>query len=111
MTGSHNNQSNVVYLAIGIVLVAVIAVAIRGTNITGNAASRTDGACSETDKTNDQYVKGIVSFEHRSGVDTYIDQCGEDNKHLKQYFCSAPNRINTLSSYCEKGCKDGVCLK
>ncbi|HLC81814.1 MAG TPA: hypothetical protein VJH68_04095 [Candidatus Nanoarchaeia archaeon] len=100
-----------VYLVVAVALVAVLVIGISSTTLTGSAVSRTKGACSETDTNNDIYAFGVVNFEHRSGADAWPDECLSDGRHLKQYSCSRPNRISSISNLCAKGCQEGVCIK
>ncbi|MDD5133769.1 MAG: hypothetical protein PHD81_01065 [Candidatus Nanoarchaeia archaeon] len=90
-------------------------------------------SCNDTDGGYNQFVKGTVTavskgryaFEAKTDYCAYV-QVGpnEENKYsaVKEYFCgSDPESSNsqdfTYSEYndklviCEKGCKDGACIK
>ena len=101
----------VAYVGAGLVIIVMLIVVFNGINVTGNAVSRTKGSCSDTEQKNDIYQFGIVNMEHRLGTDTYSDECLSDGKHLRQYFCGGPSRLNSLSHFCVKGCSEGVCIK
>ena len=100
-----------VYIVVGLALVAIVLMGVSGSILTGNAVSRTKGACSDDDQKNYVHQYGEVKFEHREGTDIWPDECLPDDKHLKQYFCGRPNRLNSITHLCPKGCSDGVCLK
>ena len=104
------NKNFGVYVVMAVALVAVLVIGISGTTLTGNAV-RAKGACSDDDPRNHIHQYGEVRFEHREGTDIWPDECLSDDKHLKQYLCSRPNRLTSITHFCPKGCSEGVCLK
>ena len=102
-------KDNLTYLVVALILVIIIVVAVNGTSATGNSIYRgTAHACTDTDKSNYKYVYGEVEFLQGGQVVVYGDKC-LDNLHVRDYYCSGPNRLNSLSHFCPNGCVGGTC--
>ena len=105
------------YVVFGVAVVAILAMGIVGGGITGLAGgdwwtnTRNTNSCSDTEPDENIYVYGEVKMEHRLGTEVKPDECLSDEKHLKQYFCSRPNRMGSKSYFCSNGCAKGVCLR
>lgn len=69
--------------------------------------------CIDSDGGLERYVQGTAKYENKDTA--YTDECytltGKAVKWLKEYYCYADNWVKTERYYCDKGCKDGACLK
>lgn len=78
-------------------------------------AAKRPNICEKTaDPTNNQYIKGTITFRYDEARTPVIETC--DGNTLSEYYCSGLEYIAGDPLYnkirtCEFGCNDGACLK
>ena len=100
-----------IYAVVAVLIVISLLIGIGTLPITGGVTSRTSGSCVDTEPKNHIYKFGVVNFYNYEGVHTYPDVCLSDGRHIKQYLCGGPNRLNSFSHTCAKGCLEGGCIR
>ena len=69
--------------------------------------------CLSTDPTNNQYIKGVITFKYDTARTAVTESCSGST--LTEHFCSGLEYIadaaHDKTRTCEFGCNDGACLK
>lgn len=101
-------KKRTLYIIIAVIL--ILALVLSFNKLTGFytiPGGETRG-CYDTDSGLNYFERGSVRFENRDY--SYIDEC-ISKLYVKEYYCFTDSRIKSKKYQCEKGCKDGACVK
>ena len=81
-----------------------------GGKLTGKTSHDIIVSCTDSDPSNNIYVKGQVTVEHTNSTpETFYDSCS--GSELYQNYCAGVDKEAQGSSYtCPNGCSDGACI-
>lgn len=104
------NHSYIVVFVI-VAVIAIVALSLKGGNLQGAPVFMSEKMrvrnCVDTDSHNDRYIKGYAQI----GIARYTDYCRGDK--LYQYECKSSSKADLTArpAPCEKGCRNGACLR